>query len=250
VASVVDRARLHQREHEISHTLQNSLLPERLPDVAGMTFGARYLPATTIAEVGGDWYDVIVTDRGVSMVVGDVEGHDMRAATIMGKLRHGLALLLGEGLSPGSALDRLNAFALRSDVGRLATVLVVTVDPEGGELLLSSAGHLPPVIRTDDHAELARLTPAPPIGVPHDGAPETGARIGASDIVLFTDGLVERPGLDPEQRLRQLVAAVKEGPDDPLALCDHVIGRLLPEADRSDDVALLVSTIRGPAWSY
>jgi PAS domain S-box-containing protein len=245
VASVVDRARLHQREHEISHTLQNSLLPERLPDIPGIALGARYLPAS-LAEVGGDWYDVIVTDQRVSLVVGDVEGHDMRAASIMGKLRHALALLLSEDLAPSTALDRLNAFALRSDTGRLATVLVVALDHQAGALRIASAGHLPPVIRSDGRTELVDLAPAPPIGVPHDGAREIRLAMGHGDVVLFTDGLVERAAFDTADRLGQLLAAVADGPGTPSGLCDHVIRSLLPGADRSDDVALLVATTTRP----
>ncbi|MBV8462081.1 MAG: GAF domain-containing protein, partial [Acidimicrobiales bacterium] len=128
VGSVVERARRHEREHRIAHTLQQSLLPEQLPDVPGLELAARYEPGSDFSDVGGDWYDVVELDDQVALVVGDVEGHDMRAASVMAKLRHGLSAVLSESSSPGAALERLDRFATSSGTDRMATVLIVMAE--------------------------------------------------------------------------------------------------------------------------
>ena len=107
VAGVVERARQFDWERQISRTLQQSLLPDRLPAIPGLALACKYLPAAEDAEVGGDWYDAVSVDKDrVALIVGDVEGHDMVAASVMGRLRHGLALLLTEGASPREAIER------------------------------------------------------------------------------------------------------------------------------------------------
>jgi PAS domain S-box-containing protein len=247
VSSVLDRARRHQLEADVSHRLQRSLLPEILPVLENIELGARYLPATKHSDVGGDWYDVVEQDDKLALVVGDVAGHDIRAATVMGKLRHGLALLLSEGLPPGEALTRLNRFARSSTVDRLATVLVVIVDYDSDQVAMCSAGHYPPVLRTEDSCRLVRLRPCPPIGVRWtEKCEEFSIPLTVGDLVLFTDGLVDQRTTDLEARLGELEVSVSLGPREPEALCDHVLSALLiPGDDRSDDVAILAASVRG-----
>ncbi len=119
VASVVDRARTHQRDQEIAHTLQRTLLPDHLPELPFASVAARYLPGTEYLEVGGDWYDVIRLDTSVAaFVVGDVGGHDMIATSIMGRMRSALAAFLLQHRQPGRALAELNRFAEATSCAR------------------------------------------------------------------------------------------------------------------------------------
>lgn len=240
VASVLDRAGRYERERNISHTFQRNLLPANLPRIDGLKLAARYLPATRDVEVGGDWYDVVTEGDRVALVVGDVEGHDLQAAAAMGTLRHALAAFLGEHLRPGESLQRLNRFALRSRLERLATALVVAVDRPAGEVVIASAGHLPPILRTPDGVALAAVSPAPPLGVDWDEIHETRIPFPAGDVVAFTDGLVERPPASLIDGLDALIAAVRSGPFSPEAMCDHLLAAMIPSGERLDDVAVVV----------
>ncbi|MHB1583320.1 MAG: SpoIIE family protein phosphatase [Acidimicrobiales bacterium] len=247
VASVVERARLHDREQQISHTLQRSLLPNRLPELDGWSLAARYLPTTEGAEVGGDWYDVIPLDRRTAaVVVGDVEGHDMEAASVMGRLRHALWLVMSEERSPGPALDRLNRFLLdsgdASGVERIATVLVATIDLGSAEMAVASAGHLPPLVVGGDGAEQIELRPGPPLGVPEARYRHQSVELGDRCVVLFTDGLVERAGQSLDaglDRLREVTEAASGLPPDRLA--DHLLAEMFHGGPSADDVAMLAA---------
>ncbi|HLH99940.1 MAG TPA: SpoIIE family protein phosphatase, partial [Acidimicrobiales bacterium] len=245
VASVLDRAGRYERERSISHTFQRNLLPARLPQIEGLQLAARYLPATRDVEVGGDWYDVVTEGTRVALVVGDVEGHDLQAASAMGTLRFALSAFLSEHLRPGESLLRLNRFALRSRLERLATALVVAMDGAAGEVVIASAGHLPPVLRTPAGVTLATISPAAPLGVDWDEIDEVTIPFPTGDVVAFTDGLVERPPASLSDGLEALVAAVRSGPSAPEAMCDHLLAALLPGGERLDDVALVVGRTTG-----
>ena len=147
-APAIERARLFDaldQEHRSAVALQRSLLPERLPDVAGLDVAARYLPS--IDEVGGDWYDVIELPGGfVGLAIGDVAGHGVRAAALMGQLRTGLRAYALEGQPPGETLKRLDRL-LQSIRGRgMATAAYALFSLETGSLRIASAGHPPPVL--------------------------------------------------------------------------------------------------------
>jgi PAS domain S-box-containing protein len=244
VASVLDHARRHQEEMTVSHTFQRSLLPGSLPKVEGVEIAARYLPATTYAAVGGDWYDAVADDDRLCLVIGDVEGHDLHAATIMANLRHGLCLLLAEGMGPTEALDRLNRFSIRSRLDRLATLLIADLNLVDGTMAVATAGHFPPVVRSNGSTQFIEVLPAPPIGVDNGRRPEQmTVNVAEADVLLFTDGLVEDPAADLDGRLAELVGAVADGPQRATGLCDHVLGTLVPGRERLDDVALLVASI-------
>jgi PAS domain S-box-containing protein len=248
VASVLERARLLDTERQISHTLQQSLLPERLPSIPGLDLSAIYLPAAEDVEVGGDWYDVIeLEDRRAAMIVGDVEGHDMVAASVMGQLRHGLALLLTEGATPAEALERMNAYLVHSPISHTATVLIADVDADTGFVRVASAGHPAPLVVGDGRTRTVELKPGPPIGVPGSSFEETSFRLGRGSLVLFTDGLVERRDRDPDVGLEELLVAVERRSDcAPGALIHGVLDELLDEIRRSDDIAVLVAAWRTP----
>lgn len=246
VASVLERARLHEREQQISHTLQRSLLPNRLPDLEGWSMAARYLPTAEGVEVGGDWYDVIPLDRRTAaLVVGDVEGHDMEAASVMGQLRHALWLVMSEERSPGPVLERLNRFLLASGeaagVERIATVMVATVDLARAEIVVASAGHLPPLLVGRDRTDYLGLRPGPPLGVPQARYRHQSVELDDRCLVMFTDGLVERTGEPLEiglDRLREVTEAAGLAPG-PLA--DHLLASMFEDGPSADDVALLAA---------
>lgn len=249
VGSVVERARRHEREHRIAHTLQQSLLPDQLPRVDGLELAARYEPGTDYTEIGGDWYDVVPLEDGVALVVGDVEGHDMTAAGVMAKLRHALSAMLTETGSASAALERLDRFATQTGTVRMATVLVATVDPASGRVSMASAGHPPPLIVTGGHTTFVELEVAPPVGTGLTGQAPAGRRdasldVGDGTVLLYTDGLVEDRHRDATTGMRQLLDTVTTDRWATAgALCDHVLDVMLRGDNRRDDVVLLAARL-------
>jgi anti-sigma regulatory factor (Ser/Thr protein kinase)/putative methionine-R-sulfoxide reductase with GAF domain len=247
-APAIDRARLFDaldREHRSAVVLQRSLLPDRLPELVGIETAARYLPARD--EVGGDWYDVIDLPGGsVGLAIGDVAGHGLRAAALMGQLRIGLRAYALEGHAPGETLKRLDRL-LQTIAGRgMATAGYAIVDPATGALRYASAGHPPPVIvRQGERALLFEGRPAPPLGsLPFPAYQDVHDTIEPGDtILLYTDGLVERrrePLTVGLERLRGFA----EVPTSPEHLCQRVIERLVPPTGGDDDIAVVALRIR------
>jgi anti-sigma regulatory factor (Ser/Thr protein kinase)/putative methionine-R-sulfoxide reductase with GAF domain len=242
-APAIDRARLFDaldREHRTAVALQRSLLPDRLPDLAGIDAAARYLPARD--EVGGDWYDVIDLPGGrVGLGIGDVAGHGLRAAALMGQLRTGLRAYALEGHSPGETLKRLDQLLQTITGGGMATAAYAVVDSDNETLCYGSAGHVPPVlVRGGKEASLLGIQAAPPLGtVPFAAYHEVEATLAPGDtILLYTDGLVERrrePLTNGLERLRAL-AAVAVTADQ---LCQRITEQLVPPDGGDDDIALL-----------
>ena len=244
VALGIDRARVYEREHRIAETLQRSLLPDRLPQLPGLTVAARYLPAGSEAEVGGDWYDVIPIPGGrVGMVMGDVAGKGLAAASMVGRLRSALRAYALEGHDPATALEQLNRL-LWTEAGdsEMATLLYAIVDPGENAIRWVNAGHMPPLlVGGDGSTEFLRGARSVPLGVlPFPTFEEAAATLSAgSSVVLYTDGLVERPGEVIDDGIAQLAEVVDGVGTDPEALCDHLLATLVPDGNASDDVALL-----------
>ncbi|HEX2849800.1 MAG TPA: SpoIIE family protein phosphatase [Acidimicrobiales bacterium] len=244
-ATLIDRARRHDRDRTAAHELQRSLLPDRLPELPGLALAARYLPGTEGADVGGDWYDVMRLRSGaVALVIGDVAGHDMGAAGEMGQLRHALRAYAVDREDPASLLSALRTFAEAVGLERIATVAVAVLDPRTGELGAASAGHFLPVIRrADGRIEVAAADAAPPLGAP-GGACVTGrSHLERGEaVVLFTDGLVEVRGANLADGLARLAEALAEPlGGDPGAACDALVERMLRGRDRNDDIAVLLA---------
>jgi GAF domain-containing protein/anti-sigma regulatory factor (Ser/Thr protein kinase) len=246
-APAIDRARLFDaldRERRSAVALQRSLLPDRLPNLAGIDAAARYLPARD--EVGGDWYDVIALPGGrVGLAIGDVAGHGLRAAALMGQLRTGLRAYALEGHPPGETLKRLDRM-LQTIPGRgMATAAYAVVDPVTGTLHYASAGHPPPVlVRGGEEAILLDVSAAPPLGaLPFAAYHEVEATLEPGDtILLYTDGLIERrrePLTEGLERLRALTA-VRATADQ---LCQRVIEQLVPADGGEDDIAVVALRI-------
>lgn len=252
VAAVVDSARVHEHEHEIAHVLQRSLLPGHLPGIAGIAAAARYLPGTDGAEVGGDWYDVVPLALGrAGMVVGDVEGHDVMAASIMGQLRNALRAYALEGHGPADALGRLSAFSRDLDLDRMATVVHSVLEPATGEFRIAMAGHPPPIlVPAEGPPRLLPVAPGPPLGVGATGYEEGTVQLGPGDtLVLYTDGLVEDRRVGIEAGIQRVLEAVDRVPTDPAVLCATLERLAEREGGRDDDIAVLAVQRLGPGPS-
>jgi PAS domain S-box-containing protein len=244
VALAVDHARVYEREHRIAETLQRSLLPDRLPQLPGLSVAARYLPAAAEAEVGGDWYDVLPTPSGgVGLVMGDVAGKGLAAASMVGRLRSALRAYALEGHPPARVVEQLNRLIwTEEDVTQMATLLYVVVDPVAGRLTWVNAGHPPPLLLSDSRTpQFLEGGSTVPLGVlPFPEFAEVSVPIEqGSTVVLYTDGLVERPGEHIDNGLDRLAEAVRGASVDPQEICDLVLRELVPEIGAPDDVALL-----------
>ena len=233
---------VYQREHRIAETLQRSLLPERLPPIDGLELAARYLPGARGAAVGGDWYDVLERPDGrVALVVGDVAGHGLRAATSMGQLRNAFRAYGLVESSPAEVVARINRLVMTGVEPVLATVLYLVLDRETGEVAFSAAGHPPPLVIGPDGPRFLEGGRSVPIGAADAAVFREATAILApgSAILLYTDGLVERRDTPLAARLDQLAEVAASASDDLAGLCETVLGKVLGEAEPSDDVALL-----------
>ncbi|HEX4721836.1 MAG TPA: GAF domain-containing SpoIIE family protein phosphatase [Pseudonocardiaceae bacterium] len=229
-------------ERTAARALQLSLLPTVLPTIPGLSFSGRYIPAAN--DVGGDWYDVfpLPGDR-VGIVMGDVVGHGLPAAVVMGRLRSALRAYALDIDDPGEVLRKLDRKATHFEAGALATVSYAVVDADREHATIALAGHPPPILaEPDGTVTLARQPVGAPIGFHHDPGhryPSTvlALRPGAV-LCFFTDGLVERRDSTIDVGLAQLCDAVL--PAAPEAVCARVMSRLVGTRPAQDDIALLV----------
>ncbi|WP_069815831.1 ATP-binding SpoIIE family protein phosphatase [Streptomyces sp. TP-A0874] len=251
----VDKAVLYGREAYIADALQRAMLPDSLPQPTGVRLASRYLPAAESARVGGDWYDAIpLPGSRVALVVGDVMGHSVTSAAIMGQLRTTAQTLAQLDLPPQEVLHHLDEQAQRLGSDRMATCLYAVYDPVAHRIVVANAGHPPPVLlHMGGRAEVLRVPPGAPIGVGGVDfeAVELDAPAGTT-LLLYTDGLVESRRRDVWtgiEQLRERLVATSEltGADHPPpleALCDEVLDMLGP-GDRDDDIALLAARFDG-----
>jgi PAS domain S-box-containing protein len=240
----IERVRLFEREHAIAEELQRSLLPAELPEVPGLAAAARYSPAGAGSQVGGDWYDMVIQPDGTPLlIIGDVAGRGIGAASTMGQLRSALRAYAFDGHPPASLLERLNAFMNGLRDRGMATVGLVSVNQETSELRYAKAGHPPALlVGPDGKATWLDQAAGVPLGVIDDAVYEeaTIPFVAGSTLVLYSDGLVELRGESLDRGFERLEAAVIGAPHDPDALCDHVLEHTLANPDVDDDVTLLV----------
>jgi serine phosphatase RsbU (regulator of sigma subunit) len=237
-----------RRERAIALMLQRDLMPAAPPDVAGLDIAVRYIPGETGTHAGGDWYDVFELDDGrVGLVVGDITGHGVGAAAAMGQLRIAvLAYALG-GQEPANVLEDVDLLLHRLGASDIATMTYVVLDRDAPGLVMSSAGHPPPLlVAADGTASLwsdgrGRLVGVSP---PARGRTQAVADYPAgSHLVLYTDGLVEpleRAGDDGVARLRDVAEGFSGTADQ---LCDRLLAELAPDGAR-DDICVLALTHR------
>ncbi len=248
-ALAIERAEAFAHERRVTEALQHSMLPDELPDIPGVSCSARYLPGDAI-DIGGDWYDVVPLAGGRhGVVIGDVAGHGIRAATVMGHLRHALRAFAADGRDPASIIERLNRFVFEQGPLDMTTVCCGVLDPATGALQLSSAGHVPPlVINADRSIETIDLEPAPPVGAdPLSRYRTVSVKLApGSTLLLYTDGLVERRGETLDVGLNRLVETAGLAPSGLDDACDYLLERLVGDDRAADDVAVLALRFVGP----
>lgn len=249
VAQALDRARLYDVEHSLAISLQARLLPRALPDVPGLEVAVRYMPATRGIDIGGDFYDVIrlgTTTCGVA--IGDVQGHNVNAAALMGEVR--TAVRATAGAPPSEVLTRSNRLLVDLDPGLLASCLYAQLDLERHTACVATAGHPPPVLRhPDGTTEVLPLPPGPLLGVDPDARyPTTEIALPPGAVLaLYTDGLVETPGVDLDVSAAELAEHLaRAGRDATMdALADSLLGHAQRSGPRNDDIALLLTHVTG-----
>ena len=244
-AQAIERAQLFSRQRDVANVLQQAMLPDDLPNVDGVDVAACYLPATTDLTVGGDWYDAFtLSDGRLAFAVGDVSGHGVQAAAVMGQIRNALRAYVVEGHSPAVALTKLDELVDRAGHGLFATAIVAVYDPVSGDLVWSNAGHPPLVLRSATTARLLEGHVGAPIGVrgPEGHRDERLTMQVGEQLVGYTDGLVERRNEDLGVGLERLVAAVVDAAV-PLTAgdwCGSLVDAVLGSAPREDDICVLV----------
>jgi serine phosphatase RsbU (regulator of sigma subunit) len=192
-----ENRRLYAEQHGIAQTLQHALLPAELPQLRGLQASARYEAGVEGVDIGGDWYDAItVENKQLLLVVGDVSGRGLHAATTMAALRYAIHAYAAQGDGPATILTKLNTLVSVKSSGQLATVLCVLVDADARELTVTSAGHLPPLLISDGRGEFVKTEVGLPIGVDrHASYTSSTVAVGpGATLLAFTDGLVERRG--------------------------------------------------------
>jgi serine phosphatase RsbU (regulator of sigma subunit) len=232
-------ARLFSEQRSVAQTLQHSLLPEQLPDFAGLQLSVRYVPGADGVEIGGDWYDVMgVDDGGIVFVVGDVSGRGLRAATVMASLRYAIRAYAAQGDDPAAILVKLAKLIDIVRDGHFATVLCGRVNVADRTLTIANAGHPDPLLIDASGAQFVTTNLGPPIGVAGSKYAVVNVAIPAgATLLMYTDGLFERRGENPDiglARLRQ-AAGTEQSLDD---LLDGLLRGMAPVGSQ-DDTAIL-----------
>ncbi|MFN2545557.1 MAG: MASE1 domain-containing protein [Actinomycetota bacterium] len=232
-----------ERTHRIAETLQRSLLPDRLPVIPGVELAARYVPATADMEVGGDWYDVVQLPNGlVGLAIGDVAGHGLRAASLMGQIRMALRAYALEETSPSRVMARIHEMAGRLLHSEIVTLAYLVFDPETDSIVFSNAGHPPPVVIGPDgvgtYLEGGLTPPLGAVVYANQHVDATAELPHGSTLLLYTDGLVERRGESIRRGLDHLMAVASEAEGDLEELCDGVLDAMVG-GEVSDDIAVL-----------
>lgn len=236
------------QEHELALTLQRTFLPATLPRTPGTELAVRYLPAASATEIGGDFYEAVETPRGLLLAVGDVVGHSLEAAAVMGEIRHALRAYAAQDHPPHVLLEHLDRLLGLHQPGWTATVCIVLVEPGNTRLHVANAGHLPPLLLVpggaprylSEHGPLLGLGLPQPAAVSHEVEP-------GSRILMITDGLIENRTSDIRDRLRLLSTAAAAMPGEPEALCEKLVETF--GADSEDDIIVFAARLdpTGPA---
>ncbi|MFE9642889.1 SpoIIE family protein phosphatase [Streptomyces sp. NPDC006365] len=246
IGQSLQRAMLYEQEKDLAQGLQQAMLPRSIPSVPGADIAVRYRSASLGRDIGGDWYDIIPLPGGrVGAVIGDVQGHDTHAAAVMGQLRIVLRAYAAEGHTPATVMARASVFLDELDTERFATCTYAEADLSTGVVQIVRAGHIDPLVRDPD-GSCHRLSVEG--GLPLGLSAEFGRLHYQVDtfeldpgqtLLLYTDGLVEQPGVDLDEGMKTLQALVHTGPDDVRDLADRLID-VAEERGGDDDVALLL----------
>ncbi|WP_066943007.1 ATP-binding SpoIIE family protein phosphatase [Streptomyces lushanensis] len=246
---VLDNARMYTYQENVAETLQDSMLPQVAPHMAGCDIATRYLPGTRLGRIGGDWFDAVkLPGSRTALVVGDVMGHGLNSAAMMGQLRTAVQTMAAMEMPPAQLLRGLDDLAQRLGEQYLATCLYAVYDPIRSQLQIANAGHIPPVlVRAEDgSAELLDIPTGAPVGVGGVAFETLTVRVGPGDrLVLCTDGLVEVRGEDIGDGLAALCASAAHPAASMDDACDTIIRALNTRDGRKDDVALLMARLNG-----
>jgi hypothetical protein len=242
VGQALDRARLYDAKDHLAHRLQSALLPHTLPQVPGLKVAARYLPAAPGLGIGGDFYDLIRLDTHTAgAAIGDVQGHNVDAAALMGQVRTAVHAHATVGASPADVLSRTNRLLTDLDPGLFTSCVYVHLDLAGRRACVATAGHPPPLLRhADGRTELLRVPPGLLLGIEPDAVyPALDIPLPhGSVLALYTDGLVEAPGVDLDDATAALAGLLEHAdPTDLDGMADTLI-RHSPTP--GDDIALLL----------
>lgn len=236
-----ENRKLYTEQRSIAQQLQHALLPDTIPAFDGLDVSARYVPGISGIDVGGDWYDLLEAGPGlVILVVGDVSGRGLHAATTMAFLRNSIIAFASQPGDPAIVLSKLSRLVSGREHDYFATVLCALVDIEAHEMTLVSAGHLQPLVIEDGKARFAEIPVGAPIGATSDSEyrQATIPLAPGATFIAFTDGLVERRGETLDVGLERLRAAA--GADDlPLEQLVSNVLEELSHADGHDDTAIL-----------
>ena len=237
VALGVEALRASAEEHLVALTLQRSFLPAALPVIPGLATAFRYLPASDRAEVGGDFYEALPWQDGVVIAIGDVQGHSLHAATVMGALRHALRAFASEGHAPLAMTGLVNQVLRRYHPGIIATLCLVVAHPSTGELTIVNCGHMPLLLVDGDGARYVGEGGLM-LGVArHEPHVESALLPVGGTALLFTDGLVEDRTILLDDNLEKLrVTAAAAAAADVEAFANQIMSAFGPS---EDDVAMI-----------
>jgi serine phosphatase RsbU (regulator of sigma subunit) len=243
-AQAIQRSQLFARQATVADTLQRAMLPEELPVVDGLEVSACYIAATTDLAIGGDWYDAFgLGDGRIAFAVGDVSGHGLPAASVMGRIRNGLRAYLIDQHGPAASLTKLDTMVDLDGRGLFATVVVIVYDPTSGEIVWSNAGHPPPLLVAGGEARYLEGHVGAPVGV---GAPEGHRdqrlvlRTGET-LIAYTDGLIERRHEHLDGGFSRLAGAVVDADLDLMtAGCEALVRHVTEGGSRADDICVLM----------
>jgi serine phosphatase RsbU (regulator of sigma subunit)/FixJ family two-component response regulator len=237
VALGVEALRSSAEEHLVALTLQRSFLPAGLPAIPGMLMAYRYFPASDQAQVGGDFYEALPWRDGVLVAIGDVQGHSLAAATVMGELRHALRAFVSEGHLPVAVTGLVNEVLRRFYPGIIATLCLMLADSVTGELMIVNCGHMP-VLLVDGSGARYVGEGGLMLGLTrHEPHVEAAVLPAGGTALLFTDGLVEDRRVLLDDNLEKLRAIAAEAAEvDVEAFANHVMSLF---GNREDDVAMI-----------
>ena len=248
IAAGLANAEASARDHTVAETLQRAVLPATLPEIAGLELAVRYLPATDGIDVGGDWYDAFpLAGNRMGLAIGDVVGHNITSASIMGQVRNMLRAYAVDTADPADVLHRADTALSQLLPDAMATAIYAVLDPATRDLSYANAGHPPPVCvsvtGTVDYLDAATGTM---LGAPGDGVFTTGYRRlpPGTGLLLYTDGLIESHDRDISDGLTALAIAMHQTRGlTPDQTCTTVQNVLLAGAPRADDVCLLAGRL-------
>ncbi|WP_409236258.1 SpoIIE family protein phosphatase [Streptomyces sp. PA5.6] len=242
-AVAAERLLMYEMERHIALTLQRSFLPAHVPQTPGTEVVVRYEPASRDTEIGGDFYASLTTSQGLLTGIGDVVGHSLDAATVMVEIRHALRAYCIEDPDPRTLAGRLDSMLQRYHPEVTATLCLALVDPATGRTRVANAGHIPPLVVTDDGTAGYLTAKGPLLGLGLDRPPPTETVLRPTDrLLMVTDGLIETRGTDLAESMEHLRTVAAGAPLGVTALCDTLLDCL--GHNREDDIALLAMRLR------